>query len=432
VPAKVSNPDDVFTLQINGYKYTHFTRFSFTRGIIRQPSTFSFTIGSGELARKLMLEAQSRDAVQLFVGTTKIFTGIIEDVNANNSSGGTEVTLEGRDRMAPLTKEYVLDEKAFGSPTYFDLTKQVLDIVGYQNTTLVAGNDANRKAAARVAAKLKGGQKSVAIIPTNLTTSTGAKIEYQKIDCEIGQTWFDFLVSQYKRVGLYLWCGADGNLVLARPTSYMFPSYSVQRYRGISRDECNIIKSSFTNRTSGRHARCRVYGKGRPDKDGHIALYGNWEDYEMLRMGYTETRVEHDEDCKTQRDCQYKAKRLIAEERRANRTLKYTVQGYTVPVFGEEWHRAIWTPDTVVRVDDDEYSFTHLTDARDDNALANDQGIHENMYLESVEFTLDGSGATTTLSLMRESDMMFLGDETEVMGDSEIKRETVTTIADPI
>lgn len=421
--------DDQLTLQVDGRRISNATRYSFTRGILQQPSTFSFTVGSGDLSRELLSAMRPRQRVTLFLGNTKIFTGLIEDTTASPGSGATEVSVEGRDLLAPLTKNYVLEEKAWGTPTYFDLTKEVLKLVGYQNTKLVAGNVANRNAASRVKSKHKGGQKSVEVIETNLSTPSGAKIEYQKVDCEIGQSWWDFLVAQYKRIGLYLWCGADGDLILARPTAFMEPIYSIYRYRGQDRTTGNVKSHAFANRTSARHAWCRVYGKGRPDKNGQIALYGEWNDFEMLAMGFTDCLVLHDNDCKTVQDCQYKARRTLAEERRANRTLVYTVSGHTVPVLGSPSERAIWTPDTVVRVDDDELAFPYLENY--DNRLM-DQGIHEDMYIEKVEFSRDASGTVTKLHLLRQTDLMYLGEDTEVLGESEVKRESVPLLVDPL
>lgn len=421
--------DDQLTLQVDGRRISNATRYAFSRAILQQPSTFSFTIGSGDLAREIMSAIRPRQRVNLFLGNTKIFTGLVEDPTSSPSSGATEVTIEGRDMLAPLTKDHVLDEKAWGTPTYFDMTKEVMKIVGYQHTNLIAGNVANRNASSRVKAKLKGNQKAVEVVETNLSTPSGAKIEYQKVDCEIGQTWFDFLVAQYKRIGLYLWCGADGDLVLARPTAFMEPIYSIYRYRGQDRTTGNVVSHSFQNRTSARHAWCRVYGKGRPDKSGHIALYNEWNDFEMLAMGFTDCLVLHDNDCKTIQDCQYKAKRTLAEERRANRTLVYTVSGHTAPVLGSPSERAIWTPDTVVRVDDDEIAFPYLENY--DNRLM-DQGIHEDMYIEKVEFSRDNSGTVTKLHLMRQTDLMYLGEDTEVLGESEVKRESVARLVDPL
>jgi prophage tail gpP-like protein len=397
--------DDRIKLFVDGEQVKICTRYSLKRGILVQPSTFSMTLGSGDLARELLGKFRPGLEVALTIGNTGVFSGVLEDPSAGGSEA-TEVTIEGRDWLAPLAKTDVIDEIQFGSPTYFELVKEVMKLVGYENTQLIAGNDANRSSTSRIAAKAKPAAQVVESIETGTKPGNlGAKIQYNTIKCEIGQSWFDFLVSQLKKVGLYLWCSGEGDLILAKPTAAMGPIYQIKRYRGIPRTMGSVISGTITNRTSGRHAWCRVYGKGGPDKNGRRANFGDWPDQEMIVLGYQNWRVIYDNDCATWREGQYIAKRTLAEERRQNRTLTYTLAGHTVPSLAEPDVMAIWTPDTVVRVDDDELAFPGEEKT----------GIHENLYVESVEMSR-GPQTQTVVHLMREHDLKYLGEDTDNEG----------------
>lgn len=188
----------------------------------------------------------------------------------------------------------------------------------------------------------------------------------------------------------------------------------------------------------------RCYGKGRPDKKGQIAIYGDALDFEMYEMGFRDVLTLHDSDCKTYQDCQHRAKRHLADERRANRTLVYPVSGHTTPSLIEPGKMAIWAPDTVARVKEDEISwwgqeikkkgsrFTERYNSRG-NYIGGDWtyikvagGIDEDMYIEKVEFIRDENGTRSNLHLMVKDDLYYLGEDTELHNESEQYRNEVT------
>lgn len=414
--------EDELTLYVDGRKVSNYTRYSFSRGVIEQPSSFSFTIGSGDTARELMRAFRPLMKVELKLADTLLFTGVLEDISSSNAGGATELTLQGRDNLYRLAKNYALCERSFGQATYLDMTKEVLKLAGYPGDVKVSsGNDDNRVALLKTGAKKKPAtRKVVEQEQTNLVSGTGAKIVYEKVVSRIGESWFDFLISHYKKAGLYLMCAADGGLILMVPDPNLMPSYALRRFRGLPRDKGTIISHDYQNRTSQRHAQVFCFGKNRPDKNGQFTNGDSSVDWEMTQMGFDanyDILTLHDEDAKSIKERQYVAERHIAESIRRNRTLKYTTAGHTVESLDRPGMFIPWTPDTMVSVNDDELCWPHMrneyqTVLYGEKTWTDAPGIQEDCYIERVEFNRDArSGTTTTLHLMRWSDMLYIGED---------------------
>jgi len=388
---EIGSTDDIVRLMING-TLTKYVKYDITSGIMAQPSTFSVTLGSGDLAAQLLKKITPRSVAELYVGKTRVQFGVVEDINCASSGGATEITLSGRDWIAPLTKTYVKAERNFGAATYYELTRQVLDLCGLSDRALDGNNDVARQRASRsTKVKAEPASELVEQIQTNAVVSQGTKVVYQRVVAKLGQTWWDFLKSQYKQVGLYLWATAEGGFVLARPTAKQRPLYFLRHGRGISRDVCNITSLPYQNKTSGRHARCTVMSRVGTGPKGRGQVKGDWTDFEMTQYGFDDEIVIHDNDCKTPRACEYLAKRTLAEERRANCSIAVTVSGHTTPSLLDSGQMVVWTPDTMVTLRSEEY------------------GFEDDFYIEEVTFSR-GPQTTTTLRLMRKLDLIYLGE----------------------
>jgi len=400
---ELGSDDDIVKLYING-SITKYTKYNVTLGIMAQPSTFSVSLGSGDVAGELLKKMTPRSLVELYVGPTRVQWGIVEDVSASSGGGATEVTLSGRDWITPLVKTYVRAEKSFGVATYYDLTRQVLDICGLADRPLDGNNDVARQKATRsVKVKAEPATDVVEQLETNAVTRPGTKIVYNRIVAKLGQTWWDFLKSQYKQVGLYLWATPDGGFVLARPTAKQRPLYYIRHGRGITRDQCNITSLPYQNKTSGRHSKCTVMSRV-GGKKGRGQVYGDWVDAEMVSYGFADEIVIHDNDCKTVAACEYLAKRTLAEERRANCSITVTVSGHTTPSLLDSGQMVVWMPDTMVTLRSEEY------------------GFEDDFYIEEVTFSR-GPQTTTTLKLMRKLDLIYLGESNP---DDELHNQDAT------
>jgi prophage tail gpP-like protein len=92
----------------------------------------------------------------------------------------------------------------------------------------------------------------------------------------------------------------------------------------------------------------------------------------------------------TDEQAEFFARRKLAESRRTGWQLTYTVAGHSTRAIGG-LGRAVWTPDTVVEVEDDEF------------------GLRDLFYIEAVDFRRPPT--TTTLTLMRTGDLVFGSDD---------------------
>jgi prophage tail gpP-like protein len=168
----------------------------------------------------------------------------------------------------------------------------------------------------------------------------------------------------------------------------MDPVCSITRQRDQTRKQGDAISFRYQDDTTMRHAAYIVYGRGGSGKEGRDLIMGTYVDEEMVAYGFQNSRTVTDDDCKSNAEADYIARRTCAEERRAGWQLSYTVSGHTYPSQFAKNSFGVWVPDTVCRVDDDELD------------------IHGNFYIEAVTYKRSPE-TTTELTLMRPQDLIF-------------------------
>ena len=110
----------------------------------------------------------------------------------------------------------------------------------------------------------------------------------------------------------------------------------------------------------------------------------------MVALGFDRPKVIRDAKCANAAQGEYLARRTIAEANRAGINYTCTVAGHTFPTL-RTGERAVWTPDTVVYVQDDEFD------------------IEGPWYVEQVGFRRQPQ-TTTELTLLRIQDLIFAED----------------------
>jgi prophage tail gpP-like protein len=111
----------------------------------------------------------------------------------------------------------------------------------------------------------------------------------------------------------------------------------------------------------------------------------------MVAFGITRPLVLRDANVNNADQAVFYARRKIAETRRAGWSLVYTVAGHTIPSLATG-ARAVWSPDTIVNVIDDE------------------MGLSGPYYIERCVYRR-GPQTSTELVLQRPSDLVFGSDE---------------------
>lgn len=360
------------------------------RSILTQPGTFTLRFGWSDVLRGLIARCTPNKKFQLFVGATCVQTGTLDgyEATSDGGSGGT-LTVHGRDILAPLHDAFIEVETSFADSTYFDMVNQAVnEVYGIPNApTLFGTNDTNRKLTTGIGVKpLKPG-----VDPAQNTTGPTAK----QIKTRIGERVYEFLKRQLDRAGLFLWAAGDGSLVISAPNGNQKPIYQILRERDQTRNAVNVTTAHWRNSTEGRYTNATVYGRGGGRKFGRSKVNGSFVDTEMSGWFGDDARplVLRDVNVSNAEQAAFYARRKLAETRRAGWSLTYTVAGHTIPSLATN-SRAVWAPDTVVSVRDDEL------------------GLEGNYYIEAVTFRRNPS-TTTELHLMRGDDLVFAVGESE-------------------
>lgn len=383
--------NDVVTLRLNGEELFVAESYDVRMSFFRQPSVFALRTGWGGTALELMERFPPNSRFELIIAGRTQFTGRIDAVNAEQSTGGTEVTFHGRDDLALLHDSKASVDRSFDDAAYDDVVSWCLDDAGIADYTLIFENETNRNRKTGVAIPT----------PTNRTvfgrSSTRGRAKKKKAgQLKIGQQLFSFCKQELDQGGLFLFAAADEGFgptfILTEPNTLQPATYKILRRRGLLRNEINAISASLRNDVSKRHTEYVVYGRGGDPKTGQQPIKGVYTDNEMIETyGFSRgqkrsvTRVDA---VASVAEATKLAWRMRADARREGYNVSYTVSGHTVPALNGRTanDRAVWSFDTVVVVDDDEY------------------GIHGPMWIEEVQFMRDQGGTRTTLQLIDPAD----------------------------
>lgn len=353
--------------------------YEVTRSILTQPCAFSVRLGWGGVTKDLLGTFKPHLPVQLVVNDAIQMTGNVDDIEASGEVGATEVSLHGRDALAPLHDAFIEEELSLSNATYAQLVEKALDAT-LDDWALTYSNEDNRKLVTGIGVKQTA---ALNLDPTQGATGPTAKV----LKAHMGDRWYEYVKRQLDRAGLFLWATGNGHFVLSAPNAKQLPAYRILRRRGQTRNEVNVISARYRNATSMRYSECVIYGRGGGRKFGRTKIAGKFVDDEMTALGFKRPLVLRDINVTNEEQAVFYARRKLAESRRAGWNLTYTVAGHTIPnLVGSE--RAVWAPDTVVNVVDDEF------------------GLNDNYYLEKVVFRRNPQ-TTTELTLMRGADLVF-------------------------
>lgn len=423
---------DTIGLKLGGVDIKIAESYEVKVSILQQPSAFSIRLGSDGTAADLLSMAAPGTPFELSIitgGTPRIVSSGLVDARGVPSGQYTQVEIRGRDYLAQLFDSYVIEEQSFPQKTFYELTRAVMDQVGLTTDKghfLQSINDINRQLLTGVHVDARSSTEIGAELFTGSMTGTG-ELVYRTMKAQLGVRYYDFLQQQFKLAGLFLWASPDKTFVLSRPSALQPASFNLFRSRSGERSSTglstNIIDCRFNDDTAMRHTQATVYGRSGGGRKGVEICRGTFVDDEMFNYsdanlppgaapgsGYIKNVVVHDADVKSQAECEYVARRMLSDERRAGWQLEYTVAGHQVPSVNSATGTANWGPDTVVRVDDIELH--HPSDPS--------LNFKKNFYIEAVTYSSNPQ-KTTKLTLMRPGDLLFA---TSLQEDGElIKRK---------
>lgn len=391
-PLPIGSGSDRVSVSLAGERVAICQSYEATSSVLTQPCAFALRLGHSDLARQIFGRYPSNTPFLLEVGGWPQFRGTTDGPSADDGGGGTEVTIKGRDDLKRVTDCDVAEELVLKDVTYPSFVKAVLahPDVGLGDRLLSTSNAANRKIRAGVRVLSHIEPRTLDEIVEN-PAAGGTSVQY--VVAKVGESWWQLLTSKLKTAGLFLWADTDGNFVLSQPNGQQKPTYRIERWRGKNPNAVNAERSRYRNETARRHAEYVVYSRIGGKKFSRSSLKGRFTDAEMLALGYTNKRVLVDKWVTSPAEAEFLARRTMAEERREGWELTYEVAGHTTRSIAGGM--AVWSPDTIVEVRDDEFGL---------------EGLY---YLESCDYraSASSSSTTTTLHLMRLSDLVFGADE---------------------
>lgn len=370
--------NDRVTLLLDGEQVLISESYEVHQAILQQPGVFSLRLGTDTVAREILKKYPPNTPFALRIGSTQRMLGWTDGTHARGKAMALDV--KGRDVMSILGG-FIQVEKTFVAKTYLELTQRVLERVGFKGTVITTNAD-NRKVLTGTDVLVLDEEEGT-LDEVDAAGPQGSV--FRQMQARVGERWHHFLKRELDRAGLFVWPTADGNVCLSRPNAKQKPTYRIVRKRGQAVGACTIEDFDYSNDTAGRFSEAVVYGRYGGKKYGRAKSKGGYVDQEMVDWGFNRPFVAHDVNVANEQQAAFYASRKLAEFRRAGWSLQYTVAGHSVPAIGGG--RAVWAPDTVVDVQDDEL------------------GLYGPYYVESVTFRRPPT--TTTLVLQRPEDLLY-------------------------
>lgn len=378
-------PDDVVRIKLNGDETFKPQSYEVRSSILEQPSTFSVRLGHDGVASEILDRFQPNTDFELYVGDHLQHSGTLDGPEIHGDEG-TFIDFHGRDSMKALHDTFVESESHIEDETYRKLIEtNLIETLG-DDWTLEISNASNRAVSAGVKMPLFNEPRSVDEV---IIEKNDRGIVEHAVQSHLGERRLEFIRRHLDRAGLFLWSGAAKNqFILGAPNPDQPPIYEL--HRTLSGSNCSL--EAYRNHGSPpRYSKVVVYSRKGTKKQGRGIITGQAIDDEMIDWGITTVLSVRDANVANKFMATRHAERKLAEGRRVGYQLSYRVAGHTTQsLMGG---RAVWIPDTVVKVNDELL------------------GVTGNFWIEEVIRRRgdSGEGTTTILSLMRVADVIFGG-----------------------
>lgn len=348
----------MITLEVNGGRYTGFTKIDVSRDFKESTGKFSF---EGSLRSTGVAPIKIGDTCKIFINETQFLTGYIEHLQVDYSDSNKTITLSGRDVIADLIDSTLPVGVEFkGSVTLQQVARKVLDTIGLTHVGVVT---------------------NTTIEPFGTSDLTSAAI---------GDKAFQFLEKYSRKRQVIATTDGKGNLLLARASTQQINSQLINSITG--RSQGNILNATLKYDNSKRFYKYVVYSQSNASADPNA--YNSKFGVETLNAVQANTNIQgqaFDNEIRKSRVHAFIAEsssqfatlndraKWEANIRRAE-ALTYTakVSGVTATQDG-----FVWQPNMLVQVIDE------------------DCDIRAPMLIKKVSFNLSADeGETTTLELV--------------------------------
>lgn len=247
IPNGASELDTVsFRYADNGVEITNWIDYHYNQDFMKPTCEWSFTINDedGSLMDTLVYGV----GVNLFINDKIQCAGLIEKVTTEiNPSGGTVLTVQGRDIMAKVVEGIVNPKLQF--PTNTTLQSIIKTVLAPLGITQIDNSDS-----------------------TNLNIMTGKtfapdedqgfnKKALKELKTHYGEGCFQFIDKLLKRHGFMMWARADGKgVVISQPNYTNTPIYTIKHSQNAKNTDNNVIHGAKVVDGTGQPT--MVYCKG--------------------------------------------------------------------------------------------------------------------------------------------------------------------------
>lgn len=355
-------------------------------GLLTQPSRFSLRVGHASHVRDLLDEYPPNTPCEIRVEAEGVSTLQFKGTIDARRAAGPDAILElrGRDALSKLCSSYADADKSYTGYTYHDLVNAVLADAGYADEGFAVVDSMVDDVRAKTGA--------TRVVDTR--RARGKKVFTAQHHIRPGERRYDFLKRILDRAGMCLLATAGGYFVLMEPDASAPPLYQIinTRQQG-SRGPIapgTVLNYDFDEDATDRFSEAVVMGRF----SGSLARYGvptvhqESTDTDMVKWGYKRRRGFIHAGVQSLQEAEFYARRQVAEACREGHALSYRLAGHTTRAL-DGGHPLVWSRCTMVDVRDDEL------------------GIHGPHYIESVVLSGTGDETSTTIRLMRPSDMVF-------------------------
>jgi prophage tail gpP-like protein len=407
--------DDVVEMQVvdSGVKLNRWKEYSFTSNFLIPTDAFSFTVVGDEIntinRTALVPGANVRCTVN---GAVQVDARIDSITYRVNRSGGTEMVIQGRDKIAALIDSGIDPLLKFNAGmNLLQFLTAVFSPFGFNENSFVIDNSDN-------VAIMSKNVKGVKTRQQNVGGKGGGKplLSYNihQLRPYPNEGAFEFATRVTQRLGLWLWLTADGKNIVAGKPNYDQPAvFSLRReFNGfnnilsgdvtydVGEQPSVIIADGFSGGYEFGRARMRAYVENpfldvdntavlkKYAKAGMvkqvIPFFGN-----KIKLPNAKPMFLHDDEAKTQEQLNGFVLREMSLRLRRGLDVHVVVKGHS-QVSQVDAVPTIWTVDKTVNFNDEV------------------SGVNEDMYILARTFKKSRQGGTTTeLQLIRKNSLTF-------------------------
>ncbi len=210
------------TLRFGGEELLIAESYDVRMSWFRQPAVFAIRTGWGGTTLDLLEKYPPNTPFELLIAGRVQFTGAVDAVNAEQSSGATEVTFHGRDDLAPLHDAYATSDRSFENDSYAEMVTKLLQAAGFGDFNLTYDDNANRARKTGVDNPTTGGKLVFGRQRAQRPQKNAGQLK-------VGEKLYEFAKKELDRAGLFLYAAARVDdvpqFVIAEPDGTQAPTY---------------------------------------------------------------------------------------------------------------------------------------------------------------------------------------------------------------